>query len=145
MAKNISKAIEDLDKARKQVDKNRERIQLSCDHQKNGEPAIDVIRKDNKTAWKCRKCQKIISQHAPTDAEIEQAVEVLETASDYARMITDPTTEKGQRQCETYGETIMGIKKFEKVYKSLRSEQAKKKEKRNKQKRGDHGGAYYEN
>jgi len=144
MGNNIHKALNEIESTQEKLEKNKRRFRCMCDHQKNGEIFLEVIQKDGKTAWRCKKCHKIIDQKAPTDQEMDQVLNQLETASDFMRMLTDTSTEKGQHRCEWQADFLMDAEKFVKAYKQQRGEQAKKKDKANKR-RGNHGGAHYEN
>lgn len=143
MAKNIGKVMNEIESTQEQLEKNKRRFRRMCDHQKNGEIFLEVIQKDGKTAWRCKKCKKIIDQKAPTDQEMDACLNQLETASDFMRMLADTSTEKGLRRCEWQADFLMDAEKFVKAYKQQRGEQQKKKDKRNKS-RGSHGGAHYE-
>lgn len=147
MANNVKKVIEDLDNSQAKIDKMRKKARLTCDHQYGPrEPALEPYEHRNdsdKKCFKCRKCGALINPVAPSEQKINEALETLETASHYMRLMQDPTSDKGRETCEWLGDTMMSVTKMTKAYNQMKNEQVKRVNKQ-KSHKGTHSTAHFE-
>ena len=144
---NIKKLNGELSEGERKIKKARMKMQLTCPHQKRPhEPDLEMREhhaNGNLKAYFCRACSKFINMKAPTNADVDDAYQTLETMTDYIRLTTDPSTDKGKEVCELCGEIMMKLFKLVKAYKAMRDEKDKK-AKRSKERRGQHSSAHFE-
>ena len=152
MGNHTKKAVQELDNYQSKINKGLKRIQYSCDHQKRPlTPALKIISDNKKTdaqgnstsCYKCEKCRALISAKAPTNEEAEEAFATILTMSNYMRLQTDGSTEKGKDKLQWHADFMMHAEDFFKSYKALRNEAVKKNENKSRSD-GKHGGAFYE-
>lgn len=138
------KRYEELDDAERKVAKEKKRVQNSCPHNDHGDLALRwVNNNEGKKAYKCDKCAKLISPKAPETDEVFEAISVIETASDYMRMMVDASTEEGAEKLEWHAKLLENLTKMGKSYSKLKSYQAKKRREQGK-KNARRGSAYIE-
>lgn len=142
MSQNIRKIIEEYTGAQQKIEKGVMRARLTCNHQNNSrDNALRPFTNKNdpsKQCFRCEKCGALIPPVAPTEDAVNKAVETLEVASHYMRLISDPTSEKGKDKCEFLANTMMDVIKFSKAYIQEKHNQEAKAKKKNKAKSGNH-------
>lgn len=140
------KHYEELDDAERKVAKEKKRLQNSCPHNDHGDLTLRWVsggEKGEKKAYKCDKCSKLISPRAPESKEVFDAINVIETASDYMRMMVDASTEEGAEKLKWHGKMLDELTKMAKNYEKLKNYQANKKKEQGK-KNARRGSAYIE-
>lgn len=126
-----------LVKSQNEISKGMFLNQCDCLHQLDRQPTLESC-KNNKTgkeAYRCTQCEAIIAKTIPTADEVKEAINTVDTAISYVKMLANPDNEKAKKDLVEMRNTQKALRKIGIKYENMLKERSKRQERRGKTKK----------
>ena len=106
--------------------------QCDCLHQADRQPTLEAYKNNNsgEEAYKCTQCDAIIAKSIPTAQDVKEAINTVDTAISYIKMLSNPENEKSKKDLDSMRATQKALRKIGIKYENMLTERSKRQEQR---------------
>ena len=126
------KVNQQLTKSQNELSKAKFINQCDCLHHADRQPTLEAYKNNNNgtEAYKCVQCEAIIAKSIPTAQEVKDAINIIDTAISYEKMLSNPDNEKSKKDIEIMKATQKNLRKIGIKYENMLNERSKRQEQR---------------
>lgn len=106
--------------------------QCDCLHQLDRQPTLEAFKNNNDgtEAYKCTQCDALIAKSIPSAQEVKDAINTVDTAISYIKMLSNPDNEKSKKDIDTLRASQKSLRKIGIKYENMLNERSKRQEQR---------------